>query len=230
MKAFMIERYGDKFGGHIAQAPDPQVGANDVLVKIHTPGVSLLDGKLCDGASPAILPYRLPLILGNELVGVVVRVGSAVTRFAMGDEVHVRPDKDRIGTFELVAVDQDKELGGDNLKESLRVLKPGGTAISVAGPPDPAFARELGADWILRPAMSALSFTSRRRAERRARRYEFLLTKAGGEQLRKIPQRIGAGTLRPIVDRVLAFARTKDAMEYVDKGRAKAGRVVVTMT
>lgn len=52
-------------------------------------------------------------------------------------------------------------LGGDNLTKSLRVLKPGGMAISVAGPPDPAFARELGANPILRLAMTALSFRIR---------------------------------------------------------------------
>ena len=54
------------------------------------------------------MPYRLPLVLGNDLAGTVVRVGSSVTRFAVGDEVYARPDKDRIGTFaELIAVHQD---------------------------------------------------------------------------------------------------------------------------
>ncbi|GAV37650.1 quinone oxidoreductase, NADPH-dependent [Streptomyces acidiscabies] len=38
----------------------------------------------------------------------VVEVGAAVTRFAVGDEVFARPDKNRIGTFaELLAVHQD---------------------------------------------------------------------------------------------------------------------------
>ncbi|TCN30636.1 NADPH:quinone reductase-like Zn-dependent oxidoreductase [Kribbella orskensis] len=36
-------------------------------------------------------------------------------------------------------------LGGKNLEKSLRVLRPGGKAIGIAGPPDSAFARELGA-------------------------------------------------------------------------------------
>src|SRR5207247_9501465 len=52
-----------------------------------------------DGKLKRILPYRLPFILGNDLAGVVVRVGSGVRRFKPGDEVYARPDTDRIGAF-----------------------------------------------------------------------------------------------------------------------------------
>lgn len=108
MKTFMIERYGDKAGVHAAEMPDPQVGADDVLVQIHAAGINPLDLKIRDGEFKTFLPYRLPLVLGNDFAGVVVRVGSAVTRFAVGDEVYARPGKDRIGTFaELIAVHQD---------------------------------------------------------------------------------------------------------------------------
>lgn len=77
-------------------------------------------------------------------------------------------------------------LGGENLAKSLRVLKPGGMAISVAGPPDPAFARELGANPILRLAMTALSFKTRRSAKRHGVTYSFLFMKASGDQLREL--------------------------------------------
>lgn len=77
-------------------------------------------------------------------------------------------------------------LGGENLAKSLRVLKPGGTAISVAGPPDPAFARELGVNPILRLAMTALSFRTRRSAKRHGVTYSFLFMKASGDQLREL--------------------------------------------
>ncbi|MGP3638064.1 NADP-dependent oxidoreductase [Streptomyces sp. 24-1644] len=334
MKTFMIERYGDKAGVRAGEMPDPQVGADDVLVRIHAASVNPLDLKLRDGAFKAFLPYRLPLVLGNDLAGVVVQVGAAVTRFAVGDEVYSRPDKDRIGTFaELIAVHQDdvaikpatltmveaaslplvaltawqalveraqvqpgqkvlihagaggvgtiaiqlakqlgarvattastakvdlvKELGadvvvdyrqqdfatvldsydvvldslgGETLKKSLQVLKPGGKAISVAGPPDAAFARELGANAILRLAMSALSFRTRRRAKRRDVTYSFLFMQASGDQLRELAPLIDAGKIRPVIDRVFPFDQTREAMEYVEKGRAKAGKVVVTMT
>lgn len=77
-------------------------------------------------------------------------------------------------------------LGGENLAKSLRVLKPGGMAISVAGPPDPAFARELGVNPILRLAMTALSFKTRRSAKRHGVTYSFLFMKASGDQLREL--------------------------------------------
>ncbi|MFC8621704.1 NADP-dependent oxidoreductase [Streptomyces anulatus] len=333
MRAFMVEKYGGRAGMRAAETPDPQVGADDVLVKIHAAGVNPLDLRIRNGDFKAFLPYRLPLVLGNDLAGTVVRVGPSVTRFTVGDEVYARPDKDRIGTFaELIAVHQDDlapkpatltmaeaaslplvaltawqalvegahvrpgqkvlihagagglgsiavqlakalgahvattvstakvdlardlgadivvdyrtqdfteildgydvvldSLGGENLAKSLRVLKPGGTAISVAGPPDPAFARELGANPFLRLAMTALSFKTRRKAKRRGVTYSFLFMKANGDQLRELTPVIDAGKIRPVVDRVFPFDETLQAMEYVEKGRAKAGKVVVTM-
>src|SRR5213078_1566712 len=64
-----------------------------------------------------ILPYRLPLILGNDVAGVVVRVGSNVRRFKAGDEVYARPHQDRIGTFaEFIAMNEsDVALKPKNL-------------------------------------------------------------------------------------------------------------------
>ncbi|MFB0615787.1 alcohol dehydrogenase catalytic domain-containing protein [Streptomyces sp. AGS-58] len=108
MRAFMVEKYGDRAGMRAAELPDPQVGADDVLVKIHAAGVNPLDLRIRSGDFKAFMPYRLPLVLGNDLAGTVVRVGPSVTRFAVGDEVYSRPDNDRIGTFaELIAVHQD---------------------------------------------------------------------------------------------------------------------------
>ncbi|MFF2217092.1 NADP-dependent oxidoreductase [Streptomyces antibioticus] len=334
MKAFMVEKYGDATGMRAAEVPDPQVGAEDVLVRIHAAGVNPLDIRIRNGDFKAFMPYRLPLVLGNDLAGTVVRTGPEVTRFAVGDEVWARPDKDRIGTFaEQLAVHQDDlalkpatltmdeaaslplvaltawqalveraqvrpgqkvlvhagagglgsiavqlakalgahvaatastakvdlvrelgadevidhrtqdftelldgydvvldSLGGENLARSLRVLKPGGQAISVAGPPDPSFARELGLNPVLRLAMTALSARTRRQAKRLGVTYSFLFMKADGDQLRRLTPLIDAGKIRPVVDRVFPFAETLQAMEYVEKGRAKAGKVVVSMT
>ena len=57
-------------------------------------------------------------------------------------------------------------LGGKNLEKSLRVLRPGGKAIGIAGPPDPAFAREAGVNPVLRLAITALSSKIRRQAKK----------------------------------------------------------------
>jgi NADPH:quinone reductase-like Zn-dependent oxidoreductase len=98
MKAFFIDRYG-KQNGMIGEVPDPAVGVQDVLVQVHATSVNPLDSKIRAGAFKLILPYKLPLILGNDLAGVVVRTGAAVTGFKLGDEVYARPPDARIGTF-----------------------------------------------------------------------------------------------------------------------------------
>src|SRR6266849_5143347 len=108
MKAFILDRYGSADHVRAGDMPDPELREDDVLVQVHAAGVNLLDSKIRNGEFKLLLPYRLPLILGNDVAGVVVRVGSAVRRFKPGDEVYARPDKDRIGTFaEFIAMNED---------------------------------------------------------------------------------------------------------------------------
>lgn len=105
MKAFIIDRYGKKEVGRIGEMPDPEVRDDDVLIRIHAASINPLDSKTKSGEFKLILPYRLPLILGNDMAGTVVRVGARVRNFKPGDEVYARPDDDRIGTFaEFIAV------------------------------------------------------------------------------------------------------------------------------
>jgi len=330
MKAFTVDRYGNADRVRVSEVPDPQMREDDVLIEIHAAGVNPLDSKIRAGQFKLILPYRLPLILGNELAGVVVSVGSRVRRFRPGDEVYARPDTQRIGTFaEMIAVSEDdlaikpknltmeeaasiplvgltawqalietaklkqgqkvliqagsggvgtfaiqlakhvgaivaattstanvdfvKRLGADvvidykndrfeevlrdcdvvlnsldreTLEKSLLVLKPGGKLISISGPPDPEFARQLGSGRMLSLVMRLLSFRIRKQAGRRKVDYSFLFMRASGEQLRQIGALVEAGALRPVVDRVFPFESTKEAMAYVDTGRAR-GKVVV---
>jgi NADPH:quinone reductase-like Zn-dependent oxidoreductase len=108
MRAFIVDRYGSKDGLRAGEMPEPQLREDDVLVQIHAAGVNALDLRIREGAFKRILPYRLPLILGNDVAGVVVRVGSRVRRFKPGDEVYARPDQDRIGAFaEFIAMNED---------------------------------------------------------------------------------------------------------------------------
>jgi len=115
------------------------------------------------------------------------------------------------------------------LEESLRVLKPGGQLISISGPPDAAFARSIGASWALRMIMGALSYGIRARAKRRQAHYSFLFMRANGRQLTEITSLIDEGIIRPVVDRVFPFASAKEAMAYVEGGRAR-GKVVISNT
>jgi len=133
--------------------------------------------------------------------------------------------------FEKVLRDYDvvlDSLGGQTLEKSLRVLRPGGIVIGIAGPPDPGFAREIGANRVVRLATVLLSGRTRLHARRRHVRYSFLFMKASGQQLRAIAALVDAGTIRPVIDRVFPFESAKDAMAYAESGRAK-GKVVVTM-
>ena len=108
MKAFLVDRYAKGGLLRLGDSPAPELHENDVMVEIHAAGVNLLDAKIRDGEFKLILPYRLPLVLGNDVAGVVVRVGSKVRRFKPGDEVYGRPAQDRIGTFaEFIAMNED---------------------------------------------------------------------------------------------------------------------------
>src|SRR5438270_4603687 len=107
MKAFILDRYGSADHVRAGDMPDPELREDDVMVQIHAAGVNLLDSKIRDGEFKRILRYRLPLILGNDVAGIVVRVGSRVRRFKPGDEVYARPADGRIGAFaEFMAINE----------------------------------------------------------------------------------------------------------------------------
>ncbi|ACL61222.1 NADP-dependent oxidoreductase [Methylobacterium nodulans] len=332
MKAFGIDRYKSKEGLVARDIPVPEVGDGDVLVEIHAASVNPLDAKLGDGEFKLILRYRMPLVLGHDLAGVVVRVGSCVQRFKVGDEVYGRAADGRIGTFaEFIAVNEADlalkpktltmeeaagvplvaltawqvlveearlqpgqkvliqagsggvgtiaiqlakhlgatvattagtsnvalvkslgadivvdyrrdsfekllsdfdvvfdTLGGKTLEKSLTVLKPGGRLVGIAGPPDPRFAEQLGLAWPLKLVMRLLSRGIRKKADRRGVSYSFLFMRANGDQLRKIAELIDAGAVRPVIDRVFPFSKTREALGFVKAGRSK-GKVVITM-
>jgi NADPH:quinone reductase-like Zn-dependent oxidoreductase len=116
--------------------------------------------------------------------------------------------------------------GGTNLEKSLTVLAPSGLAISVVGPPDPAFARQLGKP-LLAPVMAALSARIRWRARKLGVRYAFLFMRADGPRLAELATLYDAGALRPTLDRTFPFDQTPAALTYVEEGQAK-GKIVVT--
>jgi NADPH:quinone reductase-like Zn-dependent oxidoreductase len=118
-------------------------------------------------------------------------------------------------------------LGGKNLEKSLRVLRPGGKAIGIAEPPDPAFAREAGMNPVLRLAIAALSSKIRRQAKKLGVTYEFLFMRASGDQLRQITALVDSGVLRPVVGRVFDFDQTVEAVQSIGKGGIR-GKAVIT--
>ena len=107
MKAFVVDKYKKKGALRLADLPEPEMRDEDVLVRVRATGVNLLDSKIRDGEFKLILPYRPPFILGHDVAGIVVRAGSKVRRFKVGDEVYARPRDHRIGTFaEFIAINE----------------------------------------------------------------------------------------------------------------------------
>jgi NADPH:quinone reductase-like Zn-dependent oxidoreductase len=117
-------------------------------------------------------------------------------------------------------------LGLASLEKSLTVLKPGGLAISVVGPPDPHFAVQLGQPF-LKPVMALMGRKISTRARKLGVRYSFLFMKASGAQLKTLAALYDTGVLRPVLDRTFPFADTIEAMAYVEQGKA-SGKIVVT--
>lgn len=329
MKAFVVTRYGPD-GLTAADVPAPTVGPRDVLVDVRAASINPLDKLIRDGDFKQLIRYKRPFVLGHDVSGVVSRVGSEVTEFAVGDEVFARPRDLRIGTFaEQIAIDaadvarkpsslsfeeaaavplvalaawqalvdlahvqpgqkvlvhagagglgstviqvakhlgahvattvhtkdvakvralgadevvdytaQDfasvlsgydvvlDSLGAASLEKSLTVLRPGGLAISVVGPPDSAFASQLHQP-LFAPVMALLSRKVRRRARQLGVRYSFFFMRASGAQLTALAAMYHDGTLRPVLDRTFPFSQTLDAMAYVEQGKAN-GKIVVT--
>ncbi|WP_068477059.1 NADP-dependent oxidoreductase [Pseudoclavibacter helvolus] len=329
MRAFTFSNYKGPL--READVAEPIVGDHDVLVQVQAAGVNQLDEKIRIGEFKQILPYKLPLTLGHDVAGTVLRVGAAVRGFRPGDEVYARPRDHRIGTFaERIAIDEadaapkpssismeqagslplvaltawqalveignvqrgqkvlihagaggvgsiaiqlakhlgaevattasaaneafvrelgadhlidyrseDFEqrlagydfvldsLGGENLEKSLRILRPGGIAVGISGPPTPEFARSAGLNPVLRLAIAGLSGKVRKQAKRLGVNYRFLFMRASGEQLREISELVDGGALRPVVGRILQFAEAVQALESLKAGGIR-GKVVIS--
>ena len=114
MKAALIDRYGSNDVVNVADIAVPVMGPMDLLVRVHAASVNPVDSKTRAGKLKTLLKYRLPMVLGNDLSGVVSDVGAQVTRFKKGDAVYALLDKDRIGTFAEFAV----------VREGAAALKP----------------------------------------------------------------------------------------------------------
>ena len=133
--------------------------------------------------------------------------------------------------FETMLKEYDVVLNSQDtktLEKSLKVVKPGGKVISIAGPPDPDFGREINANWFLKIVFKFLSAGIRKKAKRLGVHYSFLFMRAESEQLSEITKLLEAGVVKPVIDKVFSFEATNEAMDYVEKGRAK-GKVVIRM-
>ena len=131
--------------------------------------------------------------------------------------------------FETILKDYDLVLNsqdGKTLEKSLKILKSGGRVVSISGPPDVTFAKEIGLPWFMKTVVFFLSRKVKKQAKKLNVNYSFLFMQANGKQLAEISSLIEAGIIRPIIDKIFPFEQTNEAMSYVASGRAK-GKVIV---
>lgn len=332
MKALVLKRYGGLDQAEFTDIARPAIKPDEILVRVHAAGLNPIDYMIPTGAFKPILKHPLPATMGSDLAGVVVEVGSRVSRFAPGDAVFASVfDMDRgslaefvavpehaaalkpanldfvqaasipmvgltswqalveraqlqrgqkvfipagsggIGTFAIqlarhlgaavatttstANVDLVRRLGadevvdykqqefeevlqgydvilgtvrGDGLQKALRILAPDSTVISLIGPPDAAFARKRGMDFLMKCVFGLLSHKMIRLAKKHRARYSFLFVRPDGGQLADIGTLLAQSSIVPVIDKVFPFDQAKEGLAYLQQGRAK-GKVVVQM-
>ena len=110
MRAAVSTRYGPPEVVRVVDdAPEPEVGADDLLVRVHVTTVNRTDAayrRAYPFVIRAVSGWRGPKapVWGTEYAGVVERVGPGVTRFAAGDRVFGYAEPRCGAHAELVAV------------------------------------------------------------------------------------------------------------------------------
>ncbi len=330
MKAVVLRRYGSNDGVDIADVPPPVPGPRDVLIEARAVSINPVDFKIRNGMLKPLAPYRLPIVMGNDVAGVVTACGNQVQRFRVGDSVYASADKMRLGAFaEQVALEEEtvarmpagmsfedasalplvaltawqalhtrarlqlgervlihagaggvgtvaiqiakhlgawvattasaanrqlvtelgadavvdyrtedfsrlcKDLdvvfdtqGGDVLRRSFTVLRPGGRLVTIGGMPDYPTVHAMQSPWYLQLALWVLSWPLLWRARQHKVRYSYLFREPIGADLENISQLVESGVLKPVIDRVLPFDQIKEALDHVEAGHAR-GKVVV---
>lgn len=104
MRALLLTRYGGPDAAALGSAPRPVPGAGELLVRVRAAGLNPVDFKTREGKLKLIQRYSLPVVMGNELAGLIEAVGPGVTRFVPGDRVFARVPKAAMGAFADYAV------------------------------------------------------------------------------------------------------------------------------
>jgi NADPH:quinone reductase-like Zn-dependent oxidoreductase len=133
--------------------------------------------------------------------------------------------------FEKVLQNYDVVLGtvkGEVIEKGLRILKPNSSIVSLVGPPDAAFARSRGLNFLMKFVFGLLSGGIIRKAKKTGSTYSFLFVRPDGGQLAQIAGLLREGKIHPVIDKAFPFDQAKEALAYLATGRAK-GKIVVQM-
>ena len=330
MKAAILEKYAsDGRELVIKDVPVPEVGDNEVLVNIKAAGVNPLDNMIVRGEVKLIVPYKFPLIMGNEFAGVVEKTGSKVAGFKKGDRVYARMPLDKIGAFaeyasvradalakipdylsfeeaasvpltaltawqayELMNVQKGgklfisggtgsvgamaipiaKSLGltvitngsGDNeervralgtdqfidyrkenyadiisgvdyvldtlgekeLENEFKIMKNGGSLVSLRGLPNGKFAKRMGMPLYKRAAFMLAGKKYDKLAAKRGQHYHFIFVHEDGDGLKKISEIFSDKKVQTSVDEIFSLDDINKAMKKVASGRSKGKTII----
>jgi NADPH:quinone reductase len=103
MRAMAIRAAGGPENLEAVELPAPELREHDVLVEVRASSVNPVDLKARRNPGPS---RPLPLVLGYDVSGVVVKCGPRATQWKPGDEVYAAPNLFRPGAnAEYVAVD-----------------------------------------------------------------------------------------------------------------------------
>lgn len=98
-RAVVINEYGGKEKLAEAKVSLPELGADQVLVKVAATSINPIDWKLREGYLKQMFPWPFPIILGWDVAGEIVEVGQKVKDYHVGDRVFARPETTRFGTY-----------------------------------------------------------------------------------------------------------------------------------
>jgi len=310
---------------------EPEISDDEVLIQVTAASINPIDLKIRNGEFKAIMKFSFPLVLGHDCAGVIVKKGSRVKRFEIGDEVFAQPQNlgtfadfvaakeehiaqkptnisfDEAASLPLVALtswqtlfergqmkpgdkvfiaagsggvgsiaiqlakhfgahvittagtknidlvhslgadqifDYKKEdfsqavsnvdiafdtVGGETQKKVFGILKPGGTLVSIVGPPTAASMRETGRGIVLQFGAFLLSLPALTRSALTKTHYKFFIMHPDGAELAKIAELVENASIRPVIDRVFPFDEADEALRYAETGHAR-GKVVVSLS
>lgn len=330
MKAAILNKYNKNWSDlEIMDVSIPEVGNDDVLVKIIYAGVNPLDNMIIREEVKLITPYKLPLVMGNEFSGVVEEVGSNVSNFKKGDRVYARMPLDKIGAFaEYVSINnnalahipdyldfdkaacvpltaltaiqsfelmdvkpgqsifisggtgslgamaipiakslglkvmtsgsaRNKErvialgvdtffdyktqdyseilsdidfvmdtLGEKELEKEFKILKTGGSLVSLKGLPNKEFAERMGFSFVKKTLFGFAGKKFDKLAAKKNQKYYFLFVESNGNQLEKVSEIFEQNKVEVSIDGVYELNDINEALKKVDSGGSKGKTLI----
>ncbi len=110
MRGLAMTRYGGEDAASVIDVAEPEPHEGEVLVDVHAASVNPVDMKVRNGAMKPVVSFRMPAVLGEDVSGVVAKVGAGVPGFEVGDEVFACLSLKKMGAFAERAVVPARDL------------------------------------------------------------------------------------------------------------------------